>query len=567
MPSFVSVAILRIHVPFLRRVFVWSLIVVIYAAGLAVPLMDVDSAHHANIALRMHETGDYVNLVDQGKDYLDKPHLLFWLAALSYQWFGVSGFSYKFFSFLASLLAFYSTYKLGALLYTKAVGRVAGLILITSFGFILANNDVRMDALLTAAIIFSIWQLAAFTETRRWISLAGAALGLAMGFSTKGMTGIAMPLIALAVHLFSAGRWKVFFDPRWLVLPLLTLLFISPVLYCYYLQFDLHPEKVIRGHTAISGVRFILWSQSMERLEGSNFGSSEANDPFFFIGTFLWAFLPWSLVTLFAMINHIKQRIRQPLELLTVGTVLIVLVILSFSGFKLPHYLNILFPLFSVTTAAYLFRARILHQTLFRIQASLALLLIVFSILVNQLIFPPVPLYLYASLIVAVIAGFFLFHRSGRIGHVVYVTTLAALVANLLFSMHYYPNLLSYQAGKYLAEEVHAQGIPKDKIYFLSESTVSNSFEFYMEKTIPRITMDSLQQLGSGYVYTNDEGIKTIKRAGLEPQILSTRHHYHVSTPKKTFWKPKTRLQSLTAHYMVLVKEPSTKPTNPSVDR
>jgi hypothetical protein len=46
--------------------------------------MNNNAAHHANIALHMYLTNDYVNLIDQGKDYLDKPHLLFWLAALSY---------------------------------------------------------------------------------------------------------------------------------------------------------------------------------------------------------------------------------------------------------------------------------------------------------------------------------------------------------------------------------------------------------------------------------------------------------------------------------------------------
>ena len=71
-------------------------------AGLFVPLMDNDSAHHANIALRMFLTGDYVRLIDYDGPYLDKPHLHFWLSAASYHIFGVNGFAYKFPSFLIS---------------------------------------------------------------------------------------------------------------------------------------------------------------------------------------------------------------------------------------------------------------------------------------------------------------------------------------------------------------------------------------------------------------------------------------------------------------------------------
>src|SRR5512141_517779 len=103
--------------------------------------MDNDSAHHADIALHMYLTGDYVNLIDNGKDYLDKPHLLFWLCTVSYNFFGVTTFAYKFPSFLFTLAGIYSTYKLGKSLYDNETGKLAALIIAASFAFILANND------------------------------------------------------------------------------------------------------------------------------------------------------------------------------------------------------------------------------------------------------------------------------------------------------------------------------------------------------------------------------------------------------------------------------------------
>ena len=63
-------------------------------------------------------------------------------------------------------------------------------------------------------------------------------------------------------------KWSVFTHWKtWLFIPFL-LLFISPVLYAYYLQFDLHPEKVVRNMSNISGVKFILWDQNFERFGG-----------------------------------------------------------------------------------------------------------------------------------------------------------------------------------------------------------------------------------------------------------------------------------------------------------
>ena len=135
--------------------FLFALLGLVYIIGLFVPLMDNDSAHHADIALHMYLTGDYVSLVDHAGDYLDKPHLHFWLSAFSYKVFGVTTFAYKLPSFLFTILGTYSTYRLGKSLYDNEVGKLAALIIASSFAYILANNDVRMDAMLTAAVAFS----------------------------------------------------------------------------------------------------------------------------------------------------------------------------------------------------------------------------------------------------------------------------------------------------------------------------------------------------------------------------------------------------------------------------
>lgn len=128
--------------------------------------MDNDSAHHANIALHMYLTGDYVSLVDHAGDYLDKPHLHFWLCAMSYKIFGVTSFAYKLPSFLFTILGTYSVYRLGKSLYNNEVGKLAALIIASSFAYLLANNDVRMDAILTASIALATWQLVDFIKTK-----------------------------------------------------------------------------------------------------------------------------------------------------------------------------------------------------------------------------------------------------------------------------------------------------------------------------------------------------------------------------------------------------------------
>ena len=71
------------------------LCLVTYAGVLFFPLLDKDAAHHANIALHMQQTGDYYSLVDREKDYLDKPHLLFWVTAAFFKLFGVTTIAHR----------------------------------------------------------------------------------------------------------------------------------------------------------------------------------------------------------------------------------------------------------------------------------------------------------------------------------------------------------------------------------------------------------------------------------------------------------------------------------------
>ncbi|HEX4875152.1 MAG TPA: glycosyltransferase family 39 protein, partial [Chitinophagaceae bacterium] len=447
----------------------FSLLGLVYIIGLFVPLMDNDSAHHANIALHMYLTGDYVNLVDHSGDYLDKPHLHFWLSALSYHIFGVTTFAYKLPSFLFTIFGTYSTYRLGQSLYNKETGKLAALLVASSFAYILANNDVRMDAMLTAAVVFSIWQLVDFVKYKKISYIVGAALGLAVGFSIKGHIAVFVPAAATFFYILYCKEWKLLLNWKWLLLLLLFGLFISPVVYCYYLQYNLYPEKVVRGKDHINGVQFILLNQSVERFSGG-MGSDGKNDYLFFLHSFLWAFAPWSILTLIAIVKRLKNLAAQKDEWLTTGVFVTMLLIVTLSGFKLPHYLNIIFPVTAVLAASFLYRLSAqenLHKTIFTLQLVMAALLLMGSAIVNLWAFPEknimaiVPVVFLLSLV-------FYFVKSSllnRLQKAVGVSVSAMLFTFYLLNSNFYPQLLSYQAGKPLSEIIKGKLNPDD-VYF-----------------------------------------------------------------------------------------------------
>jgi 4-amino-4-deoxy-L-arabinose transferase-like glycosyltransferase len=540
-----------------------ALLVVIYLRGLFIPLMDNDAAHHANIALHMFCTGDYISLIDQGHDYLDKPHLHFWLTALSYHIFGVNSFAYKLPSLLFSILGIYATYRLGKLLYTKETGRLAACILATSFSFILANHDVRMDAILTSSIIFSIWQLIAFTQTLRWKNLILASIGLACGFSTKGMIGIAMPGIAVAVHILYQRNWTILFQWKWVLLPVFVFACISPVLYCYYLQFDLHPEKIVRGHSAISGVRFILWSQNIERLEGEKFGAVAQEDPFFFLHTFLWAFIPWSLLTIAAYWKRLKKFIRKKFrysvqrEFITFGTITIIFIIISASNFKLPHYLNILLPLFSIMLAGYLTSSlrRRQQRDLFITQIIQAGILFIGMIIVIVWIFPLQNFLVIVLLSLPAILYFYFQSEATLPQRVGMLSISTALFCNIILSFHFYPQLLTHQAGQSLANDIHLLHLDRSRLYYLQDYERCNSLDFYSASLIADIPAERLSALNHPiWICTGPNGKAELDRHHIPYTIAKQVYNYRVSKPKGSFLDRDKRASQLNQFYLLAIE-------------
>ena len=534
----------------------FCLLGLVYIIGLFVPLMDNDSAHHANIALRMYLTGDYVNLVDHGKDYLDKPHLHFWLSAFSYSIFGVTGFAYKFPSLLFTILGTYSTYRLGKTLYNSEVGRLAALVVASAFAYILANNDVRMDAILTASIIFATWKLAEWVNRKNILNAIGAALGLALGFCTKGHIAVFTPAVGIFFYILYKKDWKSFFHWHLFVLIFAFCVFISPVVYCYYLQYDLHPEKVIRGKSGRSGIEFILWKQNFERFQGDSFGADAKNDYLFFFHSFLWAFAPWSILGFIAFFKRIKSFITRKYEWLTISTFAIMALMISFSGFKLPHYLNIIFPVTAVFTSSYLIEQSGKRKTLKGLlltQVIICSLCLAIAGAVNVWAFPAINILVIVGFVF--ILGFgalFLVRMQTTIQKLVAASVITSLLVFYLLNANFYPQLLKYQGGNELAFATKAKADAK-KVYFWPD-IYSSSYNFYTAELRKEFTDSVMQQPSPIWIITDTKKLDEIKQKGLPILESFEQADYEITTLQLPFINPSTRKNELSKLLLVRVK-------------
>jgi 4-amino-4-deoxy-L-arabinose transferase-like glycosyltransferase len=534
----------------------FTLLGFVYIIGLFVPLMDNDSAHHANIALRMYLTGDYVSLVDHGKDYLDKPHFHFWLSAFSYNIFGVTTFAYKFPSFLFTILGTYSTYRLGKEIYNKETGKLAALIVASAFAYMLANNDVRMDAILTASVALSTWQLAEWVNRKKALNAIGAALGLAIGFATKGHIAVFTPAVGILFYIIYKKDWKAFFHWQLLLLLASFFVFISPVVYCYYLQYDLHPEKVIRGKSGRSGVEFILWKQNTERLQGDSFGSDAKNDYFFFFHSFLWSFAPWSIIAFTAFFSRFKSFINRKWEWLTLGTFIVMALILTFSGFKLPHYLNIIFPASAVLSASYLIESRYrprLIKNLFVIQVLFCSLAFIIAGILNVWAFALHDILVIAGFFILMAAGIYVFKKSqSRFELLISTSVLTSVLVFYLLNSNFYPQLLTYQAGNQMAFKTNGKPDPKN-VYFWP-GIYSSSYNFYTSEIRKEFHDSVLKKNSTVWIMVNNVKLPELTESKLTVLEKIEVKDFEITQLKPKFLHPEKRESVLGRYYLVRIK-------------
>jgi 4-amino-4-deoxy-L-arabinose transferase-like glycosyltransferase len=530
--------------------------ILVNAGGLLIPILEPDGALYATIAKTIARTGDFVNLYVDGKDWLDKPHFPFWMAALSMRVFGSNGFAYKFPALLFWGLGAWYTWRLALSLYGKPVAQLAVLIYVSAAHLVISNNDVRAEPYLTGLIIGAVYHFYEVSRiryprspgdrsVRPWLHLVAGSMLSAAALMTKG------PFVLLTIGAgfildWIIGReWGQFRNFRWWIAVMLTALFTLPELYCLYVQFDLHPEKQVFGHAGVSGLRFFFWDSQFGRF--FNTGPIKGSgDPLFYFHTVLWAFLPWSLLLYAAVIRRCRSVRRVvPGDWICAGAVLASFVLFSLSRFQLPHYLNILFPFFAILTAGWLYGIR-RNGTRRFVRIVQGVINVVLPVLLLLLVwffqFPHEWLLLGAIVVLALLA-FLLFRGLALPVSITRSFWLAMLVYSFL-NFVLYPGILRYQAGTQAGRWIAKFHPEAPAVYMLEEGPVSYSMEFYSPVPVRRIPVDSLAGVGAGgpaLVFGPAAFADTLTRHGIRARVLQSFPNFHISQLTGEFLDSRTR--------------------------
>ncbi len=465
-------------------------------APLFVTIIGGDGTLYASISKTMALNNDYVNLYAEGRDWLDKPHFPFWITAFSFEVFGIYGWSYKLPGILFLMMGAWYTYLFGKKLYNKQTGLVAALILLTAEHILLSSNDVRAEPYLTGLIIGSVYHFVCLHERYRLKDLLLASLFAACAVMTKGIFALLPIGGAILGHLALRRELKSLLQPRWFAAVACTLLFILPELYCLWLQFDQHPEKVVFGQTGVSGVRFFFWDSQFGRF--FNTGPIKGKgDPSFFIHTSLWAFLPWSILMFIAVGKRFSKFKKRGLEWYSFFAAMLTFLLFSLSRFQLPHYLNIVFPFFAVLTADYLLSLKTaqVQQRILTLQTVLVILLIAGGVLLQVFYQPTRSGWILLGIGGAATAYFI--YRKGQPAtrKAIVLSALGITVINLYLFWILYPDLLKYQAGSEAAFIANSK-YPGVKVVQYKQA--SYPLEFYTKAPVSKIdtmtAIDSIQR-------------------------------------------------------------------------
>ena len=186
----------------------WALI---YIPGLASPgMMDDADSEHAQIGREMLARHDFVTMHVNGVRYLDKAPLPYWITAVGYSIFGVSEFSARLPLSLFALASLLAVFWLGREIAGEQAGFFSGLVLGTAIGPYIYTRFEIPDIMVGFWLILTVhlfWRVLEQEHPSPWLCWS-LALVTAANVLTKGLIGIAFPVLILGGYLLLTGNLR-----------------------------------------------------------------------------------------------------------------------------------------------------------------------------------------------------------------------------------------------------------------------------------------------------------------------------------------------------------------------
>jgi 4-amino-4-deoxy-L-arabinose transferase-like glycosyltransferase len=526
----------------------------VYISGLFTDVF-IDAGKYAAVSRGLTDSGDLIHIKIMGEPYLQKPPFLFWLAALSIKIFGISNFAFKLPTFLFSLLGSYSTYRLGKLLYGRSTGIIAAVLLTFSQAMFLYNNDTHTDTVLTNCIIFSICQLYEYYRFQRIRNYILGFLGAGCAMITKGPVGVIIPLVAFGGHLLLNKNYPFVFSWKWIPGILIIFGVSFPVLKGLFDQFGME------------GIKFFFWTNNMGRITGDYAGDS--TDYSFYIHTFSYIFLPWSLISFFGFymealsLFRSKFRLTGTKEFLCWSGILFFLIVFSIAKMKSPHYMLPVIPLIAILSAKWIVRTAEENNhlkkgnviiTLQKVIGSILILLTAFLLFVS---FPGSGLLITIAFFLLVMFFVYVsfFYIKNRYDKILLPSITAIAILNLIFNTVLLPGLNRYHAAA-RASELFNKLSPDDAVL---HNFGYDGFEmgFYAKnqgKVLREPDLGTLTRPGDTWIFTTKGGLDIIRKKDIRYAVIEEFPYIKLSNINFNMLFPGLREKEAQATFLIILQ-------------
>jgi 4-amino-4-deoxy-L-arabinose transferase-like glycosyltransferase len=358
-------------------------------------VLNSDGALYAQVGFNMSHSRWYL-LTIFGHDWLDKPHLLFWINAALFNLFTPSVLIYNLSATCALLLGGYFTYCIAKLFYDKVTALLS---VIIYFNFIEINLSIvspKLEPYLIVFITASVFFWLKFVLQNQPKYFVIACIFSALAVMTKGffvLVIIFSPLAFMYFYMLFNPEVNYLGIKNHILLKLcvalgLILIFSIPDILAFWLQFG------------YKGIKFFFWDSQFGRFGGELITKGADKTIFRYYSEHLLTLLvdlllsglPFIFIFIYAIIEHVnnfRKNTKQSItDLYVIIPFITMLIIFSVSRFYNSYYAAILMPFIAIYSARFMYRNWNCNFDKFnKSMAMLAIILIVLVILSNLFLF------------------------------------------------------------------------------------------------------------------------------------------------------------------------------------
>jgi hypothetical protein len=327
---------------------------VYFAATTRSTLWDRDEPNYARVAVEMVESGDYLVPTLNGKPWLEKPVLHYWLMSLPIMALGPTEFACRFFSVVGVGVSCLLVYAIGRRLLGSQDGLWSIAILACTLMMLVMGTIATMDAvllaLMLAAMAIFIWSYERGGMSTGQMLAMGAVLGAAM--LAKGPMGL-LPLPVIALTLLLERRLALK-NLRFLM----QLFAASLIAGCIFLAWAVPADLASNGDLlrVFFGQHVVARAFRPLQHHGGNFLLYLP----YYLPVVIFGFFPWTLHLpgALSVVAGARAAGRPGIGGLLIGWIVWPIVLMTLVATKLPHYILFAWPAMALAVGRLIVAAR-----------------------------------------------------------------------------------------------------------------------------------------------------------------------------------------------------------------